>query len=132
MDLGNGLRLDLGGRASFAYHSRSQTIALTNVGGHIWSLDFVPDGKILYGINDKFAVYGDFGLGLAYLDQTAEATGVPTASSSSVQLTIQFGGGVSYAISPTMNLLGEIRINVYTGSGTGTFFALPTVGVQWH
>ena len=134
MDLAPNLRLDIGGRAAFAYHGGDVSL---------WLLDFVPDAKIKYAIMDNLAVYGDFGLGLGYLHASVD---VPAAvqqqcnllnidcggSDSSIALTIQFGGGVAYAVTPTINLLGEIRFDIYTKSGSSTFINIPTVGVQFH
>jgi hypothetical protein len=39
--------------------------------------------------------------------------------------------GLSYGLSPTLNLLAEIRFRFFT-SGDGTFIALPTIGFQWR
>lgn len=130
MDLAPNLRLAIGGRVAFAYHSWDVGFG---VGGSLWMLDFVPDAKITYAINDQIGVYGDFGLGLAYMHFSSDATvfGV-SASSSDIALAVQFGGGVKYAMTPNINLLGEIRFDIYSKSGSGTFIAIPTVGVQFH
>ena len=44
---------------------------------------------------------------------------------------IQPGFGFALALSPTLNLVGEVRFDVYTG-GHQTFVAFPTIGLQWH
>jgi hypothetical protein len=49
-----------------------------------------------------------------------------------VALGLQFGGGVAYALTPKINLLGEIRFDVTTKSGAGLFIALPTIGLEFH
>jgi opacity protein-like surface antigen len=124
MDLAPRLRLAVGGRLAFAYHG------LDNVDGSFWGLDFVPDAKIKYALMDKLAAYGDLGMGLTYIHGSIEA------SDSTVSFTVQFGGGVSYAITPNLNLLGEVRFDFYTsapgGADASQSIAVPTVGVQWH
>jgi opacity protein-like surface antigen len=129
MDLAPQLRLSLGGRGSFAVHGGDFV--------SLWLIEGVPDAKIKFAVNDIFAVYGDFGLGLAIIHSSVDFAGnIPgstvSTSDDTLAVAIQFGGGVSYAISPTINLLGELRFNVYTRDGSSTFIALPTVGVQWH
>jgi opacity protein-like surface antigen len=115
LDLSPQARLSLGGRGAFSYHSSDFNTSL-------WILEAVPDAKVTLALAPKLSVYGDFGLGLAVL----------TASDSTLALTFQFGGGVSYAISPDMNLLGEVRFDIYTRSGSSTFVSIPTVGIQFH
>ncbi len=131
MDLGPQLRLDLGGRASFAYHGGDSVST--------WLVDAVPDAKLRFAVSDLLGVYGDVGLGLGLLhssgvDVPSGLAGLPgfSGSDSTIALTFQVGGGATYAISPTMNLLGEVRLNVYTRSGSSTFLVLPAVGIQWH
>ena len=144
MDLAPQLRLDLGGRVSYAYHSANDVfiaVANANATGSQWIIDVVPDAKLRYAINDQLGVYGDFGLGLAFMRDSVDfpaysfggTTFPPTSSSdSTVALTIQFGAGVAYAITPTINLLGEVRFDVYTRSGSGVFISIPTVGLEFH
>ncbi len=116
-DLAPQLRLDLGGRLAWSYHS------WTGGGGSSWLLDIVPDAKLRYGINDEFGIYGDFGMGYAYW-------GGDFAPGSA--LAIQFGAGAVYAITPTMNLIGELRINIYSVDGSHTFVTVPTIGLEFH
>ncbi len=127
MDLAPALRLDLGGRMAFAYHSIS---AYSPYDAALWSMEFIPDAKLRYAVNDDLGVYGDFGLGLAFMHQ-----GHPPAyggDDNTVALAVQFGAGVAYAITPSMNLLGEVRFDVYTKSGAGLFVAIPTIGFEIH
>jgi opacity protein-like surface antigen len=123
-------RLDLGLRGSFAYHSGDLDTSL-------WIFDVVPDAKLVFALSPQLALYGDVGLGLALLHFSGATINTPfqtitTDSDTSVALAIQFGGGVSVAVAPNMNLLGEIRFDFYTRSGSSTFVALPTIGLQWH
>jgi hypothetical protein len=125
MDLAPQLRLAVGGRLSFAYHSG-------DFDSTFWGLDFVPDAKIKFAVMDKLAVYGDLGMGLAYIHASAG-----NFSDSTVSFTVQFGGGASYAITPNLNLLGEVRFDLYTaspvpGGDASHSIAVPTVGVQYH
>ncbi len=123
LDLAPNLRLAAGGRAGFSYHGAP--------GGSWWLIDVVPDAKIKFAINNLISVYGDGGLGLALVHASVSAFGF-SSSSTDVALALQFGGGVAYALTPKMNLLGEVRFDIYTKDGTSTFICLPTIGVQIH
>ncbi|HYS81291.1 MAG TPA: outer membrane beta-barrel protein [Anaeromyxobacteraceae bacterium] len=132
VDLSPQARLSLGGRGAFAYHGG-------DFGNSLWILEAVPDAKLTLSLAPKLSVYGDFGLGLAVLDVSQDIPGVPalgipprSVSDSTIAVTFQIGGGVSYALSPNMNLLGEVRFDIYTRSGSSTFVSIPTVGLQFH
>ena len=127
MDLSPQARLSFGGRGAFAYHGG-------DFGNSVWILEAVPDAKLTLALAPMLSVYGDVGLGLAILNQSQDVPGFPglTASDSTLALTFQVGGGVSYALSPNMNLLGEVRFDIYTRSGSSTFVSIPTVGLQFH
>lgn len=116
------LRLDLGARTSFAYHS------FDGGGGSMWVWDVVPDVKLIGSVTPTLAFYGDFGAGLAVFHNSVDFGG----SDTTLNATFQLGGGASYAISPTVNLIGEIRFDFYTKSGEGTFIAFPSIGLQFH
>jgi opacity protein-like surface antigen len=122
------LRADLGVRASFAYHNADFVFVgpFVRSSGEEWLLDIVPNLRLALGATPRLAVYGDLGVGLAVL--RASGGGF---SETDTAATFQIGPGISYALSPTLNLLAEIRFNFYTG-GHGTFIALPTLGFQWH
>lgn len=120
MDLAPQLRLDLGGRIGFGIHSGDNDLSA-------WVLDFVPDAKLRYTVMDQLGIYGDLGMGLGFL----HASQGPF-SNTDAAFTIQFGAGVAYAITPNINLLGEVRFDFYTKSGSGTFIQIPTVGVEFH
>ena len=132
IDLSPQARLSLGGRGAFSYHGGDFNISL-------WILEAVPDAKLTFALAPGLAVYGDVGLGLALMHFSFPAVAaIPpffpgsSGSDSSLQVTFQFGGGVSYAVSPNMNLLGEVRFDIYTRSGSSTFVSIPTVGLQFH
>lgn len=113
-DLAPELRLDIGGRLSWAYH---------NAGPYsVWLLDMVPDLKLQFTPASSLAIYGDLAIGPAIFH----------AGDTQACAAIQIGFGVSYALTSALNLLGEMRFDIYTRSGTGTFVALPTVGLQFH
>lgn len=118
-DLTPQLRADLGARLSFAYHNANF--------GDLWLFDVVPDLRLLIGVTPRLSFYGDLGIGLAVIRQSVNGLG----SATDTVATFQLGPGISYALSPTLNLLAEIRFNFYTG-GDGTYIALPTIGFQWH
>jgi opacity protein-like surface antigen len=117
-DLTPQLRADLGGRLSFAYHNANF--------GDLWLFDVVPDLRLLVGLTPRLSLYGDLGVGIAVVRFSDNiGSGTHTVA------TFQLGPGISYALSPKLNLLAEIRFNFYTG-GEGTYTALPTLGFQWH
>ncbi len=120
-DVAPTVRLDVGIRGSFAYHGFS------GGGGSMWILEGVPDLKLRFGATDKVGLYGDFGIGLANMHLSTDFGG----SDNTVAAAIQFGFGVTYALSPSMNLLGEVRFDIYTRSGSSTFIALPTIGLEF-
>jgi len=122
VDLAPQARLSLGGRGAFSYHSAPFDTSL-------WILEAVPDAKLTLNLAPKFSLYGDFGLGLAVLHQSF---GLGAGSDSTLAVAIQLGGGVSYALSPNMNLLGEVRLDIYSRSGSSTFVSFPTIGLQFH
>jgi hypothetical protein len=122
-DLAPSVRLDVGIRGSFAYHSFSRG------GGSLWLLEGVPDLKLRFAASDRVGLYGDFGIGLANIHQNFD---FDSSSDNTVAAAIQFGFGVAYALNPGLNLLGEVRFDIYTRSGSSTFIALPTIGLEFR
>ncbi len=119
-DLAPKLRLDIGFRPAFAYHGGN---------GVSQSLfDLVPDLKLVLAASPLVAIYGDFGLGLGVIHTSVDLGGTDTTTTAA----IQFGLGFAYSLSPVLNLLGEVRFDIYTSSGSSTYIALPTIGLQWH
>lgn len=119
-DLAPKLRLDVGFRPSFAFHGGN---------GVSQSLfDLVPDLKLVFGASPLLAIYGDFGLGLGIIHTSVDFGPSDTTTTAA----IQFGFGFGYALTPALNLLGEARFDIYTRNGSSTYFALPTIGLQWH
>jgi opacity protein-like surface antigen len=117
------LRADLGARLAFAYHGFS------GGGGNQWLLDVVPDLRLLLAVSDKLAIYGDVGVGFSIIRTNVDFAGSATDTEATFQLTVP---GLSYALSPSLNLLAELRFNFYTRSGDGTFITIPNIGLQWH
>lgn len=124
MDLAPNVRLKLGGRAAIAYHSGDFNSSL-------WTFDAVPDVKIAFAATDLLALYGDVGLGLAVM-HFSQDTNFGSVSDTSLALAFQIGAGVAYTLNPSVNLLGEVRFDVYSRSGSSTFVSIPTVGLQFH
>lgn len=117
------LRVGVGVRGSFAYHRFS------GGGGSQWLVEGVPDVKLRVAGSEKVGLFADFGVGLAFFRTASEGSGADNMLTAAVQL----GGGVSYALSPRVNLVGEFRFDVYTkGGGSSTFIALPTVGFEFR
>jgi hypothetical protein len=116
------LRLLVGVRAGFAYHGRA--------GGSLWLLEAVPDVKLRGALTDRLGVYGDLGLGLAFMHASADVAGGGSVTDNSVPLTIQFGIGGTLALTQDLNLITEFRVNTYTKSGSPVFIAFPTLGLM--
>ncbi len=119
-DLAPQLRLDVGFRPAFAFHGGD--------GVSQFLFDLVPDLKLVFAASPLVAIYGDFGLGLGVIHTSVDFDGSDTTTAAA----IQFGFGFGYALSPVLNLLGEVRFDIYTRSGSSTYVALPTIGLQWH
>ena len=118
LDLSPQARLSLGGRGAFSYHSGDFNSSL-------WIVEAVPDAKLTFALAPSSPVYGDLDIGV-------RSCAIATRADSTLAATFQFGGGVSYAVSPNMNLLGEVRFDIYTRSGSSTFISIPTIGLQFH
>ncbi len=125
IDLSPQARLSLGGRGAFSYHGGDFNYSL-------WIVEAVPDAKLTFALAPNLSVYGDLGLGLAVLHTSIDLGAFGSTSDNTLAVTFQFGGGVSYAVSPNMNLLGELRFDIYSRSGSSTFISIPTVGLQFH
>jgi opacity protein-like surface antigen len=124
LDLSPQARLSLGGRGAFSYHSG-------DFNSSVWILEAVPDAKLTLALAPKLSVYGDVGLGLALQHASVDLGAFGSTSDDTLAVTIQFGGGISYAVTPNMNLLGELRFDFYT-AGSSTFVSIPTIGLQFH
>jgi hypothetical protein len=116
-DLAPQLRLDLGARLAFSYHGAGAA--------NVMLFDLVPDAKLRWAVADSFGIYGDVGVGPAYYT-------VSNNGPNGLAFTFQFGGGVAWAVTPNINLLGEIRLNVYTGDVDGLYVAIPQIGIEFH
>jgi opacity protein-like surface antigen len=119
-DMAPQLRADLGVRASFAYHNADF--------GSQWSFDVIPDLRLLVGATPRLALFGDLGVGIGVIRHNVDVAGF---SDTHTVAAFVLGPGLSYALSPTLNLLAEVRFHFYTG-GEGTFIALPSIGFQWR
>ncbi len=115
------LRLDVGPRASFAYNGGDLSL---------WTLDAVGVGRLSYLLRDKLSLYGEAGLGFGYYHVSVSFFG-QSVSDSGLMLDLLFAPGFVYALSPEVNLLGEVGFWINAKSGLGTHIAIPTVGVQW-
>lgn len=119
VDLAPKVRLDIGPRGSFAYHSFD--------GGSLWVLDFLPDLKLRFAPSDRVGLYGDFGVGLGIMHWGFDFDGSETRATA----TFQFGFGAAFAVSPGLNLTTEVRFNFYTRSGSPTLITIPTIGLEF-
>jgi opacity protein-like surface antigen len=118
-DMTPALRADLGVYASFAYHNADF--------GSLWDFDVIPELRLVGAVTPRLALFGDLGVGIAVLRASNGFGGTATDTVAAFEL----APGLSYALSPMLNLLAEIRFTFFTG-GDGTYIALPTIGFQWH
>ena len=123
------LSWDLGGRLGLIYNSSSGLPP----GESAWLLTFeaVPTARLLYALAPAFSAYGQGGIGLAFAHASATGGGT-TNTDNSVIVVFHLGGGVMYALSPNLSVLGEIGFNFYTGDVGTTHIAIPTIGLQWR
>jgi hypothetical protein len=119
VDLAPSVRLDVGPRGSFAYHSFD--------GGSFWVFDGLPDLKLRFAPSDRVGLYGDFGVGFAIMHASDDFGNSDTRAAA----TIQFGFGAAFALQPGLNLTTEVRFNFYTRSGSPTLISIPTVGLEF-
>ncbi len=115
------MHLDIGPRASFTYNGGDASL---------WTLDVLGTARLSYLVNKGLSVYGEAGLGLGYYHVSVDFLG-GSVSDSGIMFDILFAPGIIYAITPTMNLLGEVGIWINAKDGVGTHIAIPTIGVQW-
>ena len=118
------LHLDVGPRLAWTYNGGD--------GGSLWTIDALATARLTYLVAPKLSLYGQAGLGLGYYHVSIDD--VPFGfddSDSGVMFDILFAPGVIYAISPSMNLIGEVGIWINAKSGVGTHIAIPTIGLQW-
>jgi hypothetical protein len=119
VDLARSVRLDVGPRGSFAYHSFDF--------GSFWVFDMLPDVKLRFAPSDRVGLYGDFGVGLAITHVSFDGDGSDTRAAA----TVQFGFGAAFALQPGLNLTTEVRFNFYTRSGNPTLISIPTIGLEF-
>jgi hypothetical protein len=119
VDLAPSVRLDVGPRGSFAYHSFDF--------GSFWVFDMLPDLKLRFAASDRVGLYGDFGVGLGIEHWSVDGGGSDTHATA----TVQFGFGADFALSPGLNLTTEVRFNFYTRSGSPTLISIPTIGLEF-
>ena len=82
---------------------------------------FVPAARVTVPINPQFDVFGDAGLGIAYVSATVDFPGVPglipafSQSDSTVNLMMRFGVGGWYHVSPALRVGGMIEFDPIFG-----------------
>lgn len=117
------LTLDIGPRAAFTYNGGDASL---------WTLDALGIARLNYLAAPKLSFYGEAGLGLGYYHTSyTDAFSGFSTSDSGLMVDLLFAPGVIYAISPSVNLLGEVGFWVNAKSGMGLRLVVPTIGIQW-
>jgi opacity protein-like surface antigen len=89
----------------------------------------VPAARFTMPVNEKFSVFGDAGLGLAYIRASVDFsgwTGLGSTSASSVNLMMRLGVGGWYAVNPKLKLGAMLEFDPvfgdygYSGNGIGS------------
>jgi opacity protein-like surface antigen len=88
----------------------------------------VPAARFTMPLNEQFSVFGDAGLGLAYIRASVDfsAFGLGSASSSSVNLMMRLGVGAWYKVNPQLKLGAMLEFDPvfgnygYSGNGIGS------------
>jgi opacity protein-like surface antigen len=91
-------------------------------------LKLVPAARFTLPINQQFSVFGDAGLGLAYISTSvdfASWTGLGSASDSSLNIMMRLGVGAFYQVNPQFRVGGMLELDPvfgnygYSGNGIG-------------
>ncbi len=114
------LRLDVGPRIGIAYNGGDASL---------WTVDAVMVARLEYPITPVLAAYGEAGMGLGFYHWSVNAYGFAT-SDSGAMLDLLLAPGVIYALTPDVNVLGEVGFWINAKSGLGTHIAIPTLGLQ--
>lgn len=117
-EIAPGIRLDIGPRVSFAYNGGDASL---------WTLDFLGTGRLSYLLDKNLSLYGEAGLGFGIYHVSVLGN-----SDSGGFFDILLAPGFVYALTPTLNLIGEVGFWINAKSGLGTHIVIPTVGVQWR
>ncbi len=119
-----GLVLQVGGTVGWTYNGYASPID-----GSLNSIDLLPTARLRLAVQPRLFVYGDGGLGLAFVHYKATISlypGGPSFSSSGTDtaLLVKLGGGVGYDIQPNLSLTFEPAFNIYLKSGSMTQFTM--------
>ncbi len=94
--------------------------------GFMWGSDgvsiyeFLPKARVRYALSDQLSLYGDAGIGLAFIHVS-----VGNFSDTTTCALIRFAGGVQYALMPNIELVLEpVGLNIYPASGSGFAYTL--------
>jgi hypothetical protein len=93
-------------------------------------LKFVPAARFTLPLSPAFSVFGDAGLGLYYVRETAETTvdiftGEKVSSTASrVSVLMRFGVGGWYVVNPKLRLGAMLELDPYFGDFDQTTFLL--------
>jgi opacity protein-like surface antigen len=119
-----GLVLQVGGSVGWTYNGFASPLD-----GSINTIELLPTARLRMAVQPKLFVYGDGGLGLAFVHEKVTIPGFfgfPGASSSATDaaLLIKLGAGIGYELQPNLSLVFEPAFNIYVKSGSLTQFTM--------
>jgi opacity protein-like surface antigen len=119
-----GLVLQVGGSIGWTYNGFASPLD-----GSINTIELLPTARLRMAVQPKLFVYGDGGLGLAFVHEKITIPGFfgfPGASSSATDaaLLLKLGAGIGYELQPNLSLVFEPAFNIYVKSGSMTQFTM--------
>lgn len=119
-----GLVLQVGGTVGWTYNGYASPID-----GSLNTIELLPTARLRLAVQPRLFVYGDGGLGLAFVHYKTSFTVLPgfpsvSASGTDAALLIKLGGGIGYDIQPNLSLTFEPAFNIYAKSNSVTQFTM--------
>jgi Outer membrane protein beta-barrel domain len=125
-----GLVLQVGGTVGWTYNGYPSPID-----GSLNTFEVLPTARLRLAVQPRLFVYGDGGLGLAFVHSRSTMPGFPaippfpaipstTVSNTDAALLLKLGGGIGYDIQPNLSLTFEPAFNIYMKSGSMTQFTM--------
>jgi opacity protein-like surface antigen len=98
------LQLSVVGSIGYSYLTDSNGFDGVDFKSHVFK--FVPALRFTVPLNQQFSLFGDAGLGLAFVHAKIEGTGPfgGSTSDNSVNLMMRFGGGAWFHVNPQLKL----------------------------
>lgn len=118
------LSLEVGARASAAYHALSASRGLRGAG---YVFEGVPVLRVALAARPALRPWAEYGIGLAWMRFTEADRYSPTEGGQVPVL--HCGVGLDVALTSSLRLVAELRMRVYPKRGSNVFLA-PALGVE--